>query len=194
MPKKEIIDRIIGDANNKAEQIVAEANKIASQKVSEARVSADKSLSDALSTLPDKEKQAIERRRQVGLLEVKKDALAVKKSVLDETFALALKKLNDLKKTEYLKIISAMIAKFAEDGDEVIICDKDKDIITSKVVEDMAKKAKIKISLSKKKGKFSGGIILSNKNFDKNLTFESELSVLRAELEPEIASMLFAEV
>ena len=49
------------------------------------------------------------------------------------------------------------------------------------------------MTLSKKEGNFKGGVVLSNKGFDKNLTFETELQTMRSDLEPEIAALLFKE-
>lgn len=193
MSKEAILERIKADADSKADKIISDAKALSESRLKESREKESLIREEALSGLSDKEKEFIERKRSVALLEVKKDALAVKKGIIDQAFAKAIDKLCNLKKQDYVKLISVIIAKFAEDGDEIIISQKDKEVITDKVIADIAKSKKIKLTLSKKEGNFKGGVVLSNKGFDKNLTFETELQTMRSDLEPEIAALLFKE-
>ena len=83
--------------------------------------------------------------------------------------------------------------KFAEDGEVVIISEVDKGRVTQKFIDDTAKKLGIKLTLSKELGSFHGGVILSGKNSDKNLSFDMELMSIKEECETQIADMLFEE-
>ena len=69
----------------------------------------------------------------------------------------------------------------------------DKNRITQKFIDDVAKKLAIKLTLSKELGNFNGGVVLAGKNSDKNLSFDMELLGIREEYETQIANMLFEE-
>ncbi len=186
-----IINKIIADAKAKAEQILEQA-KVDSQAVLDSAVTeCEQNTKACMSKKQAVIDETIARRKTVAELDVKKIVLKAKKDAIDKAFDLAKEDLVNLSSADYLKLVSSMIETYVEDGDIVTISSKDKDIITDKLVKDIASKKGVKLTLSKEYGDFTGGVILSNNGIDKNLTFDVELKVLREELETTIASMIF---
>ena len=94
-------------------------------------------------------------------------------------------------KKTYLALIEKMISSCCEDGDEVVICERDEKTVTKKFVAEVAKKTGKKLTRGDAFGDFKGGVMLSGKNYDKNLTLDLEFESLRDGLESKIVEILF---
>lgn len=190
MSKEAIIEKIISDAEARASAVLEEA-----------RIKADEIIATAASECKEylaKNKHEIDvavaeiasRNETVAELDARKLGLGAKSRALDLTYARVLEKLNSLDKKTLKALLLGMLDK-AEDGDVVIISENEKDIVTEKVVADVAKKKGITLTLSKTFGDFDGGMVLAGAGVDKNLTFEAELDVLREDTEGKVAKELF---
>ncbi|MDD7570446.1 MAG: V-type ATP synthase subunit E family protein [Faecalibacterium sp.] len=190
--QQKIIDKILSDAKHDAGEMLSEALKKA-----EALVAAKQSEADAEYDLSVEEarkagEEVVRRRLTVADLEVKKLLLSAKKQAVDEAFEESLKKLLALPKEEYAALVGSMIASAADDGDVVVISENDKNVLTKAVFDKISAKIGKKLTLSDTFGNFKGGVMLLGKGVDKNLTFESELALLRDEVEPEVAKIMFS--
>ncbi len=190
--QQKIIDKILSDAKHDAGEMLSEALKKA-----EALVAAKQSEADAEYDLSVEEarkagEEVVRRRLTVADLEVKKLLLSAKKQAVDEVFEESLKKLLALPKEEYTALVGSMIASAADDGDVVVISENDKNVLTKAVFDKISAKIGKKLTLSDTFGNFKGGVMLLGKGVDKNLTFESELALLRDEVEPEVAKIMFS--
>lgn len=190
--QQKIIDKILSDATHDAGEMLSEALKKA-----EALVAAKQSEADAEYDLSVEEarkagEEVVRRRLTVADLEVKKLLLSAKKQAVDEAFEESLKKLLALPKEEYTALVGSMIASAADDGDVVVISENDKNVLTKAVFDKISAKIGKKLTLSDTFGNFRGGVMLLGKGVDKNLTFESELALLRDEVEPEVAKIMFS--
>lgn len=190
--QQKIIDKILSDATHDAGEMLSEALKKA-----EALVAAKQSEADAEYDLSVEEarkagEEVVRRRLTVADLEVKKLLLSAKKQAVDEAFEESLKKLLALPKEEYTALVGSMIASAADDGDVVVISENDKNVLTKAVFDKISAKIGKKLTLSDTFGNFKGGVMLLGKGVDKNLTFESELALLRDEVEPEVAKIMFS--
>lgn len=190
--QQKIIDKILSDAKHDAGEMLSEALKKA-----EALVAAKQSEADAEYDLSVEEarkagEEVVRRRLTVADLEVKKLLLSAKKQAVDEAFEESLKKLLALPKEEYTVLVGSMIASAADDGDVVVISENDKNVLTKAVFDKISAKIGKKLTLSDTFGNFKGGVMLLGKGVDKNLTFESELALLRDEVEPEVAKIMFS--
>lgn len=189
--KEAIIAKIISDAQRKANSTLEEGNRRALEIISvaqnDARIYKDKNMAESYA-----ERDEIVRRKiTVANLEVKKNILMVKKTILDKAFDEALVEIKK-DKVGYLGLISRML-KFAEDGEVVTIAESDKEVVTKEWVVATAVSYGKKVSVNDTYGSFCGGIIISGGGSDKNLTLEVELSTVRDEYEPQIADVLFGE-
>lgn len=187
-----IVEKIRSDAGVIAASTLEEGGKKASEILDSAkndvRIYKEKILAET-SALRD---EIVRRRISVANSEVKKLVLAAKKEKLDEVYASVLDKLTTLPKDKYLAIITAMLS-YAEDGDKVVICKRDSAVITPEFIASVSKKRNIKLTLADTYADICGGIILSGEYLDKNLSFETEMSLLREDTESTVAKELFGE-
>lgn len=190
--QQKIIDKILSDAKHDAGEMLSEALKkaeaLVAAKQSEAAAEYDISVEEARKA----GEEVVRRRLTVADLEVKKLLLSAKKQAVDEAFEESLKKLLALPKEEYTALVGSMIASAADDGDVVVISENDKNVLTKAVFDKVSAKIGKKLTLSDTLGNFRGGVMLLGKGVDKNLTFESELALLRDEVEPEVAKIMFS--
>lgn len=186
---EEIISKIMKDARKVVNSTLEEANsssvealKLANE---DAKLYHDKNMAESYI----ERDEIVKRKITIANLEVKKLLLKAKQKVLEKAFSEAAEVIKSDVKT-YKKLISDMLT-FAKDGDIVTLSDKDKKIIDEEFIIKTAAKNNTKVTVNKNYGNFSGGIILSGKDSDKNLTLEVELSSVRDEFEPQIAKILF---
>ena len=187
--KEVIIEKIIKDALDVANENVSKAQKEADAILEAAKITA-KEYADE--NLPKGEVQSDEirkRRAMVANLDCKKIILSKKTELVDDVFNSVADYMRKNDKKAYIALIKNMIKASADDNDEVIICKKDKDIITQKELDSIGKKLK----LSKDFGDFDGGVMLCGEKFDKNLTFALEFEQIRDEQEEKLAKILFGE-
>ena len=187
--KEAIIAKIISDAEKKADGNIRAAEEYAVYVKKMAETWA-KDYSDAQEKgLKAEAEDVIARKKIVAELDVRKALLKTKQDILDEIYANAEKKLCKLDKKQYLAIVLSKIDEFADEGDEVVLsCDgviSEKDIAASEVFKNK------KLSVSKKQGKFYGGVMLVGRICDKNLTFHEIVLAEKEKSAPIIAKKLF---
>lgn len=190
--QQKIIDKILSDATHDAGEMLSEALKKAEALVAAKQAEADAEYDLSVEEARKAGEEVVRRRLTVADLEVKKLLLSAKKQAVDEVFEESLKKLLALPKEEYTALVGSMIASAADDGDVVVISENDKNVLTKAVFDKISAKIGKKLTLSDTFGNFKGGVMLLGKGVDKNLTFESELALLRDEVEPEVAKIMFS--
>ena len=190
--QEKIIDKILSDAKHDAGEMLSEALKKAEALVAAKQFEADAEYDLSVEEARKAGEEVVRRRLTVADLEVKKLLLSAKKQAVDEAFEESLKKLLALPKEEYAALVGSMIASAADDGDVVVISENDKNVLTKAVFDKISAKIGKKLTLSDTFGNFKGGVMLLGKGVDKNLTFESELALLRDEVEPEVAKIMFS--
>ncbi|MDE7372877.1 MAG: hypothetical protein K2N18_02330, partial [Clostridia bacterium] len=95
-----------------------------------------------------------------------------------------------LDKDTQRSLLIAMLTEYAEDGDIVTLGKGQIDCLNHYDVSQVAQSKGIMLRLSEVYGDFDG-MILSGKGVDKNLTYGVEISLLREDLETQIAKELF---
>ncbi len=190
--QQKIIDKILSDATHDAGEMLSEALKKAEALVAAKQAEADAEYDLSVEEARKAGEEVVRRRLTVADLEVKKLLLSAKKQAVDEAFEESLKKLLALPKEEYAALVESMIASAADDGDVVVISENDKNVLTKAFFDKISAKIGKKLTLSDTLGNFRGGVMLLGKGVDKNLTFESELALLRDEVEPEVAKIMFS--
>lgn len=190
--QQKIIDKILSDATHDAGEMLSEALKKAEALVAAKQAEADAEYDLSVEEARKAGEEVVRRRLTVADLEVKKLLLSAKKQAVDEAFEESFKKLLALPKEEYTALVESMIASAADDGDVVVISENDKNVLTKAFFDKISAKIGKKLTLSDTFGNFRGGVMLLGKGVDKNLTFESELALLRDEVEPEVAKIMFS--
>lgn len=188
--KQAIIDSILDDARQKAEQVIAEATQKADGVLADAQSQIDGEKLRLEAFAKTRAEEILSRKISVAELETKKYRLSLKQKLMGDCFDEARARLLALSDKEYLGIIEGLL-KYAEDGDKVVVCKNDVGRITADFVKKAAKGKKV--ALSDEVGDFCGGIILTQTGYDKNMTFDVLLQQVREESEAEIAAVLFGE-
>lgn len=188
--KEAIIQKIVSDAQQKADETAAEAKAKADAILSVAEEQAAEIIARSEDAKKAQTESILANSAVVAGLDCKKALLTAKADLVRDVFSQAADELKKDKK-RYVALVKKMIETSAEDGDVVQICKDDKEVITKQVVDSVAKKLKIKLSLDKKFANIRGGVLLLGKNYDKNLSLDLETQELRESCESEIAAILF---
>ncbi|MCR4874596.1 MAG: hypothetical protein K5923_02500 [Clostridia bacterium] len=191
--KEVIIEKIIKDALDVSNENVSKAQKEADAILDAAKQTA-KEFADEVLPKGDAQAAEIEKRRaMVANLDCKNIILSKKTEIVNSVFDSVANTMRTKDKKAYLDLIKNMIKSSADDNDEVVICEKDKEIITQKEIDSISKAIGKKLTLSKKFGDFDGGVMLCGEKFDKNLTFALEFEQIKDEQEEKLAKILFGE-
>lgn len=189
MSKEAIVEKILSDASIRAESFVSEQSERADDILADVAEQC-KTYIYAFKAETEKMTADIESRaKTVAELDAKKLLLATKTRLLDEVFARAVNKLATLDKAQSKKLLLGMLG-VAEDGDTVILGERQKGCLTKGDIDAFAKERGIKLTLSGETGDFDGMILRGN-GVDKNLTYAVEVALLREEIETQIAKEIF---
>lgn len=186
-----IIDAIIGEANAAAESNIAAAAARAEEITSTARAKIAVDINNFNIKKTSIIEEIVNRKKMVANIDAKKQNLNNKMHIIDEVFAGAPEAIHSDKR--YPEFLKKLIEDNAEDGDTVIICKTDSKTVNKAFIDSLKQTKGININLSKEFGDFVGGVIISNNNYDKNLTLESIVKQLRGDMEMEMATVLFGK-
>ena len=187
--KEAIINKILSDADKKAEDNIHEAEKYSLELKENAEIWA-KAYFDEQSEIIKKDcEEIVKRRKIVANLEVRKIILNAKQNAIEEAFNAAYESLCKMSKEKYLEFVCKLIKDCAEDGD-VIVLSKD-GVLTAKDFEDKDFYTSHKLSVQKERGEFIGGVKLIGAYSDKDLTFKSVIEAEKDEFSFKVAEKLF---
>lgn len=187
--KEAIIEKILSDAREKAKEITDRSlyEKAMSEKATKEWV--DKYISSQRAELKKDCKDLIERRKTLAELDRRKLILQAKQDIIGDVIEKTYAKLCALKKEDYLKFVLALIGRYAENGDKIILSS---DRVLS--VSDLEGSTVVKekgLTISKEVGAFKGGVFLEGKLSDKDLTFRAMLEEEKEGLSAKITAELF---
>lgn len=190
MALENIINRIIGDAEKKAQSFIDSQQ----EKADEITIEADKKIEAYRNKGEDKASNTAKSMNDVAdvivELEISKIELHKKRELIDKIFELALEKILKLPKAEYKKIILKNLDDL-RDGDVIILSEKEKGILLKKDIDEIAKKKGIKVSLSSECNSNIAGILIDRKSTVLDFNIETELENLKKEMESEILKGLY---
>jgi len=200
----------LSGAEKLKEKIITEAEAQAKRLLEEARQRADTIIAngeregtakkDAL--LAQARIQAEERKRRaltIAGLDARKQILAAKEELIEDSFNQALARLQTLDREKYRELIFPMILAAAQRGDEELIVAPDqRDYFDAKflgkVNEALRRRGKKgEIVLAGETRPLKGGFVLRAGEVELNNSFDSLLRMQRDLLEPAVAGMLFAD-
>lgn len=194
-----IRQRILADARTKADAIRSEAAAAADSIMAEADKQAAANREDVLTQA---RKLAEEHKRRIlgmSMLETRKEMLTAKQDIIENAFQQAIAKLSASDDKTYFAILRDMLIATVDTGEEtVILSERDAARIPTGFWDDVnlalaAAGKKGSLSPSAETRNISGGFILRSAGVEINNSFLSLLTILRDDLEPEIAGILFTE-
>lgn len=192
-------EKIIAEAEAQAEKVLKEARARAADITGRAETEADERYANLLAQAQE---QAQERKRRVltiANLDARKQILAAKEEMIEDTFSQALARLQTISPESYREIIFSMILATAQNGDEELIISPEQQDAFDVPFLDRLNKAlrkngkKGEIALAAQTRPLKGGFVLSAGAVEINNSFNALLSMQRDQLEPAVAEMLFKE-
>ena len=195
MEAKEVVEKILADAKAEAEKIKKQADEkeAAEQAKLQEQLDEYKKQTEALAQKAGKDKKL--HLLAAARMDIAKEYLAEKRKMLDEVFAQARKRLQDLPDDDYRKLMTKLMLGAVETGDEEIIIDKEEARIDQAFIKRVNSKLspgqKGNLRLAKERLNLGGGFILRRGKIKNNVSLEVLLAQARKELEIELAKELF---
>ncbi len=187
--KEAIINRIISEAEEKADGIKKDADLYADEKKRQAESWVKSYIEAQTEGIRKSSCETIDRRKIVAELEVKKNDLKDRRELIDKVFDDVYKKLCALDKKTYLALVEKLIEEYAEEGDAVIISNDG--VLGSDDVRSLKTFSDKKLKLSDKLGDFKGGVKLTGKFCDKDVSFRSLVADLKEKYVTDVSKILF---
>jgi V/A-type H+-transporting ATPase subunit E len=193
MSLAQITEKIERDAREEAQSILRRSREQEAAIKKEAEAEA-KRLDESARERFDKERPEIFKRRGiVAALDVNKIRLAAERRLISEVFELGLERLKKLGKAEYVSFCERLLKAGLESGDETIEFSSGEKYLDSSWMNAFNKANGTRISISDRRGDFSGGFVLANGRIAVNCTWEMLIQVASENLENEVVSRLFSD-
>jgi V/A-type H+-transporting ATPase subunit E len=193
MDAQQVIDKIISDANSKADEIKARSAQKAKQ--------SDKDIEKELEEFDKQTKQLADKAAEdekahilaAARMDAAKCKLGEKRKILDKVFEQAQQKIQQLDDSQYRELIKKLMLKAVESGDETVVGDKDDSRINQQLIDEVNKELgdKGKLELSEQGESIGGGFILRRGKIQKNVSLPVLIEQAREELEIQIARDFF---
>lgn len=199
MEAEQVIEKILSDAKTEAEKIIKQAD----EQIASEQKALDKQLSDYKKETDSLGKKAADEKKDQMLaasrMQIAKQLLSEKRKILDDIFEDAKKHLKKLPDEQYKNMMTKLMLKAVQTGnEEVIIAKNDNRIdqnfineINKKLLKENNKKAELKLSTNKQN--IAGGFILKRGKIKTNLSIDVLLEQARRKLEIELSKDLFSE-
>ncbi len=190
MSKEGIVERILSDADERAQSIIDAATKRAAEIIGEAENSAKRDEAGVRAEVEEKCAAIKSGKAAEARLDSAKVLLAQKRRVIDSIYERALASLKELKKSDAVAFANKILEEYAEEGDVIAFAS---DFKYAQEVSRLAvcKEKNLKISLNDEN--VVGGFVLRGKTADKDVSYRALLSLDREENQVEIAAEVFPD-
>lgn len=191
-----IKERILEGAQQEADKKIKDAEKKAQEILEKARKDAENRKKKLLEKAARDAEDIKAKMISMAELDMKKNLLATKQDMVDKAFRQALERLKNMDTEKYEEILTRMILKAVETGEEEIIFSKHdlrrlpKDFITKL---NNLRERKLNLKLSRESRDIEGGFILKSRGVETNNSFESIMRMERDNIESRIAGILFED-
>ncbi|MCH5164621.1 MAG: hypothetical protein J1F36_06365 [Clostridiales bacterium] len=191
MSKEVLLEQINIKAKEQAESIKRSANDAASAQRAKVEAELKAEYEKRLASVNEEAELAIAGQKTLMRIDGKKSELNAKRELIDEVYKNVTERIKALSDNDYRKFIAAIIAKYAEDGDKVIICQNDVKRLNSNWLSDLAFDLQLSLSFASEYHGDVGGVILRGNKYDKNLTVSAIIGEARIGTESAVAKRLF---
>ncbi|MHC5082775.1 MAG: V-type ATP synthase subunit E [Planctomycetota bacterium] len=197
MNAEQVVEKILSQARDEAAGILTEAkDKAAGQKAaleSELAEFNKKTEEMAADAAADKLQRMLASARMANA----KQMLSSKVAIIDDVFEQAKAAVNQLPDKDYLELMTALMKKSVETGDEEVIVGKSETRIDDSFIKDVNRQLgtgfKGNLRMSSQKGDFAGGFILARGKVQINACTDVLIERLRETLDMELSAELFAD-
>ncbi len=191
MSKEALIEQIEKKAKDEADNIVHSAIEAANAQKAKAEEELRSEYDKKIAAFKQEAELALDGQKTLMRIETQKAELNAKREIIDEVYKKVTDKLCSLNDEEYRDFIGSLIAKFAENGDKVIIARRDEKRLDAEWLLALKKRLDISLELSDEFHSDIGGIILRGNKYDKNLTITAIIDEIKKATESNVANRLF---
>lgn len=184
--KDNIIARIAEDTEKKVAEILCEAENRAQRILENAHESVAESMRRAEKKVSDDNDELLRRAEVNVQMNCKKYRLAQRQQLVSQVFDGVKQRILALPREKYLAFCQKRLEQFAEKGEKLVVCQRDKEILTSSVA------AVYGLTLADFYGDFDGGFVLLGDGYEKNVTLDTIVGEARLAYENEVVKLLFA--
>lgn len=193
---EKITQRIDAETQAEIDRILSEAKTAAAQTAARYQAQAEREAAERKSRNEKAGEEREERLVSVAQMEARKVTLSAKQEMVEQAFALALRKLCDMPDERYIATVAGLLAEAAPDGEgTVVFSERERKRIGQAAVD--AANAKLgksgKLTLSQETRNIQGGFILVNGSVEVNCTFETLVRLQKGTMSGEVAKLLFPE-
>jgi len=197
MKAEQVVEKILSQAQQEAQAILDQARS----RIQQRRADLQGSRQNYAQQTEEKAKTAGEdklaRMLAAARMDLQKKRLAAKVDLLNEVFEKARQKINALPEEAYLDLMSRLIMKAAQTGDEEVLVGAQETRLNQKCIKQINQKLgpgfKGNLRLSDEKADIDGGFILRRGNVRINASTGVLIEQMRQDLEIDLAAELFAE-
>lgn len=189
-----IRESILAEARTQAEAIIKEAEDSVKEMEQQAEKRAEELTKNRLERAKVEAQDAQKRMLSMAELELKKQSLEAKQSIIDQAFDKALAKLNNLPEEKYAAMIVSALGSVGLKGGEVLIVPpQDREKFQKGLLKRINDKLGFELKLSDEDRGIQGGFIVKVDGVEINNSFETLLRMEREKVESEIADILFQQ-
>jgi len=196
MEAQQVVEKILTDAETEAEKI----KKQAEERQTAEQVRLDEQLAEYKKQTELLARKAAEDEKMhllaAARMSIAAEYLAEKRKIIDEVFQKARQRLLNLSDEKYKQLMTKLLTKTIETGDEQLIVDKNEKRIDREFIKQFNSKLgtdrRGSLKLSDEKQDIQAGFILKRKKIKTNVSLDVILTQARKELEIELAKELFA--
>ncbi|GFP26835.1 V-type ATP synthase subunit E [Candidatus Hakubella thermalkaliphila] len=199
MSFEKIKEKIISDAQTKAEEILKEADELARSILDEAETEGNRRKKEIVSRALQRAEEEKKRIGAVARLESRNSILREKRKLVERVFDEATERFTRLPEDEYIDFCKKLLLKATASGKgELILSARDQERIGKRLVEEINRVLYQLgkdggIELSDETRKIRGGFYLREEGSEVNATLEIFIDYNREKLEREVITLLGGE-
>lgn len=199
MSFEKIKEKIISDAQTKAEEILKDADELARSILDEAETEGHRREKEIVSRAFQQAKEEKKRTGAVARLESRNSILREKRELVERVFDEAMERFTRLPEDEYIDFCKKLLLKAMASGKgELILSARDKERIGKRLIEETNRGLRQMgkdggIQLSEETRKIRGGFYLREEGSEVNATLEIFIDYNREKLEREVITLLCGE-
>ena len=197
MDAEQVVEKILSEANTEAEKITSQAQAGATQQESEleSELAGYRQETQELAAKAAADKKS--RMLATARMDIRKEILAAKVGLVNEVFAKAGEKIKAMGDDEYRSLVSGLMQKAVETGDEEVVIGAGEKRIDEKFIKNVNRQLgpgfKGNLRLSNETAGIAGGFILRRGKIQINVSTDVLLERAKEELEIELTKELFGE-
>jgi V/A-type H+-transporting ATPase subunit E len=193
MSLAQITDKIERDARGEADKILERAREQEAGIKAEIEKEIKRIEASAAERFERERPEIFKRREIVARLDVNKIQLGAQRKLISDVYDEGLRGLKNLGRDEYVSFCERLLKKSVESGDESVEFSRSEKYLDAAWLDAFNKANGFRLTLSERRGDFSGGFILNKGRIAVNCTWEMLVRAASERMENEVVRRLFSD-